>query len=70
MHHKELIVRTANIDYELPWQKPTPNKVSSMFGGTRDKCFGCKKTVYPTEKVNITHNSWFMNITHDIGKSH
>jgi hypothetical protein len=22
-----------------------------MFGGTRDKCLGCQKTVYPTEKV-------------------
>ena len=22
-----------------------------MFGGTRDKCVGCKNTVYPTEKV-------------------
>lgn len=32
-------------------QKPIATKVSSMFGGTRDKCFGCKNTVYPTEKV-------------------
>jgi len=22
-----------------------------MFGGTREKCFGCNKTVYPIEKV-------------------
>ena len=25
--------------------------VSNMFGGTRDKCSGCTKTVYPIEKV-------------------
>lgn len=59
MHHKELLVPTSNVDYELLWQKPSGNKVSSMFGGTRDKCVGCKNTVYPTEKVNIrigSHN--------------
>ena len=32
-------------------QKPISTKVSTMFAGTRDKCFGCKNTVYPTEKV-------------------
>jgi len=32
-------------------QKPAAAKASSMFGGTRDKCSGCQKTVYPTEKV-------------------
>lgn len=32
-------------------QNATPNKVSNMFAGTRDKCVGCKKTVYPIEKV-------------------
>jgi len=36
-------------------QKPGAAKVSSMFGGTRDKCAGCQKTVYPTEKVTINH---------------
>lgn len=34
-------------------QKPNAAKVSSMFAGTREKCFGCKNTVYPTEKVKI-----------------
>lgn len=33
------------------FQKSAATKVSSMFGGTRDKCVGCKATVYPTEKV-------------------
>lgn len=26
-------------------------KVSNLFAGTREKCIGCKKTVYPIEKV-------------------
>lgn len=34
-------------------QNATPNKVSNMFAGTRDKCVGCKKTVYPIEKVIV-----------------
>ncbi|KAK8635525.1 hypothetical protein V6N13_004259 [Hibiscus sabdariffa] len=28
-----------------------PNKFSSMFSGTQDKCAACQKTVYPLEKV-------------------
>jgi len=32
-------------------QKPAAIKVLNKFGGTRDKCAGCQKTVYPTEKV-------------------
>lgn len=42
--------------------------MSSMFVGTRDKCLGCKNTVYPTEKVNKlqthkegSHGVLFMN---------
>ncbi|KAJ8450203.1 hypothetical protein Cgig2_033397 [Carnegiea gigantea] len=31
-------------------QNRTPNKVSSMFSGTQDKCPACNKTVYPLEK--------------------
>ena len=27
--------------------------VSSLFGGTKDKCVGCEKTVYPIEKVKL-----------------
>lgn len=44
----------------MRWQKPTANKVASMFGGTRDKCLGCNNTVYPTEKVTTTHTSSFL----------
>ncbi|KAL1315520.1 LIM domain-containing protein WLIM1 isoform X2 [Arachis ipaensis] len=44
-------------------EKPAAAKVSSMFGGTRDKCAGCQKTVYPTEKVTVNgtpyHKSCF-----------
>lgn len=39
-------------------QKPMANKVSSMFVGTRDKCLGCKNTVYPTEKVQLQNSSY------------
>ncbi|KAG6747613.1 hypothetical protein POTOM_047501 [Populus tomentosa] len=44
-------------------QKPVSTKVSTMFAGTREKCFGCKNTVYPTEKVSVNgtpyHKSCF-----------
>ncbi|KAH1252541.1 LIM domain-containing protein WLIM1 [Glycine max] len=44
-------------------EKHAATKVSSMFGGTRDKCAGCQKTVYPTEKVTVNgtpyHKSCF-----------
>lgn len=32
-------------------QGQSNSKVSSLFGGTQDKCVACKKTVYPLEKV-------------------
>ncbi|XP_044481201.1 LIM domain-containing protein WLIM1-like isoform X1 [Mangifera indica] len=31
----------------------TNSRVSSMFAGTQEKCFACKKTVYPIEKVAV-----------------
>ncbi|KAL4362794.1 hypothetical protein GQ457_04G031800 [Hibiscus cannabinus] len=34
-------------------QSKTPNKLSSMFSGTQDKCAACEKTVYPLEKVTM-----------------
>ena len=33
-------------------QNANANKVSNVFAGTRDKCVGCSKTVYPIEKVS------------------
>ncbi|PNT69126.1 hypothetical protein BRADI_3g49950v3 [Brachypodium distachyon] len=32
-------------------QAKAPNKLSSVFSGTQDKCAACQKTVYPLEKV-------------------
>ncbi|PWA91555.1 GATA type zinc finger transcription factor family protein [Artemisia annua] len=32
---------------------PTPNKLSSLFCGTQDKCRACNKTVYPLEKMTM-----------------
>ncbi|KAK4375081.1 hypothetical protein RND71_005758 [Anisodus tanguticus] len=34
------------------------NKVSSLFAGTRDKCVGCTKTVYPIEKVSVNGTAY------------
>jgi len=36
-------------------QNKVPSKASLMFSGTQDKCIACSKTVYPIEKVKITH---------------
>ncbi|KAL9252291.1 LIM domain-containing protein [Drosera capensis] len=35
-----------------------PNKVSSLFCGTQDKCAACGKTVYPLEKVTLEGESY------------
>ncbi|THG20445.1 hypothetical protein TEA_027524 [Camellia sinensis var. sinensis] len=35
-----------------------PNKLSSLFCGTQDKCPACKKTVYPLEKVTMEGESF------------
>ncbi|KAJ0025106.1 hypothetical protein Pint_08638 [Pistacia integerrima] len=75
-HFDQLFKRTGSLDksfegtpkivkQEKPvdGEKPNAAKVSSMFAGTRDKCFGCKNTVYPTEKVTVNgtpyHKSCF-----------
>ncbi|XP_022018176.1 LIM domain-containing protein PLIM2b [Helianthus annuus] len=34
-------------------QSRAPNKLSSMFSGTQDKCRQCNKTVYPLEKITM-----------------
>ncbi|GJZ68273.1 LIM domain-containing protein WLIM1-like protein [Tanacetum coccineum] len=39
-------------------EKPMANKVSSMFVGTKDKCLGCNKTAYPTERVTVNGNAY------------
>lgn len=35
----------------------TNSKLSSMFGGTKEKCVACNKTVYPIEKVNLSNST-------------
>ncbi|OVA05879.1 zinc finger protein [Macleaya cordata] len=59
-HFDQTFKRTGSLDksFEVPlanlehgWLEQ--NKVATMFAGTRDKCLGCKKTVYPIEKVAV-----------------
>ncbi|GAB4845617.1 LIM domain-containing protein wlim1 [Ancistrocladus abbreviatus] len=39
--------------------KPQSNsRVSSLFGGTQEKCVACKKTVYPIEKVAVDGSAY------------
>ncbi|BAF29883.1 Os12g0510900, partial [Oryza sativa Japonica Group] len=33
-------------------------KVSSAFAGTREKCVGCNKTVYPIERVTVNNTMY------------
>ncbi|KAL3651717.1 LIM domain-containing protein wlim1 [Castilleja foliolosa] len=42
----------------IPNRKQNANKVSSKFGGTKDKCVGCNKTVYPIEKVSVNRAAY------------
>ncbi|KAK4789799.1 hypothetical protein SAY86_017103 [Trapa natans] len=37
---------------------PSTKDVSNMFAGTRDKCAGCNKTVYPIEKVTVNGTAY------------
>ncbi|KAJ7945909.1 LIM domain-containing protein [Quillaja saponaria] len=53
----EGIPRTARVDRSAD-QAHSNSKVSSLFGGTQDKCVTCKKTVYPIEKVAVDGTSY------------
>ncbi|XP_022952743.1 LIM domain-containing protein WLIM1-like [Cucurbita moschata] len=68
-HYDQLFKRTGSLDKSFEGtpkitkpEKPTENEnaksVSSMFGGTRDKCAGCIKTVYPIEKVTVNGTAY------------
>ncbi|RVW56119.1 LIM domain-containing protein WLIM1 [Vitis vinifera] len=70
-HFDQLFKRTGSLDKSfegtpkivkpekpIDSEKPIANKVSSMFAGTRDKCVGCKNTVYPTEKVTVNGTAY------------
>ncbi|KAK7400645.1 hypothetical protein VNO78_11875 [Psophocarpus tetragonolobus] len=68
-HFDQLFKRTGSLDKSFEGtpkiakpektgdEKPAATKVSTMFGGTRDKCAGCQKTVYPTEKCRSSNVS-------------
>ncbi|KZV17787.1 hypothetical protein F511_01596 [Dorcoceras hygrometricum] len=43
---------------EKTLENENASKVSSMFGGTRDKCVGCSNTVYPIEKVTVNGRAY------------
>ncbi|KMT19102.1 hypothetical protein BVRB_1g014990 [Beta vulgaris subsp. vulgaris] len=68
-HFDQLYKQTGSLDKSFdgtPKTKPErhvdsekpPSKISSMFGGTRDKCAGCSKTAYPTEKVTVNGSAY------------
>ncbi|XP_076934480.1 LIM domain-containing protein PLIM2b-like [Bidens hawaiensis] len=42
-----------SLEIKMMLQARAPNKLSSMFSGTQDKCRQCNKTVYPLEKVTM-----------------
>jgi|UniRef100_A0A2N9EZF4 cysteine/glycine-rich protein len=72
-HYDQLFKRTGSLDKSFegtpkilkPERQVDENAkaVSNLFGGTREKCVGCNKTVYPIEKVSVNgtpyHRSCF-----------
>ncbi|KAL3611559.1 hypothetical protein D5086_002579 [Populus alba] len=70
-HYDQLFKRTGSLDKsfegtpkivkpEKPVDNENASKVSNLFAGTREKCVGCNKTVYPIEKVrneDFTHRN-------------
>lgn len=75
-HFDQLFKRTGSLDKSFEGtpkvvkpdkhvdsEKPVASKVSNSFAGTREKCVGCGKTVYPTERVTVNgtpyHKSCF-----------
>ncbi|KAM7252510.1 hypothetical protein ACFE04_024393 [Oxalis oulophora] len=68
-HYDQLFKRTGSLDKsfegtpkivkpEKPAGSENASKVSNMFAGTRDKCVGCNKTVYPIEKVSVNGSAY------------
>ncbi|GFP99409.1 lim domain-containing protein wlim1 [Phtheirospermum japonicum] len=70
-HYDQLFKRTGSLDKSfegtpkitkpeknVKCNKQNANKVSSKFGGTKDKCVGCNKTVYPIEKVSVNGSAY------------
>ncbi|KAI3731902.1 hypothetical protein L1987_63094 [Smallanthus sonchifolius] len=57
-HFEQLFKESGNFSknfqtFKMMQQSRAPNKLSSMFSGTQDKCRQCNKTVYPLEKVTM-----------------
>ncbi|KAA3469341.1 hypothetical protein CXB51_019649 [Gossypium anomalum] len=59
-HFEQLFKESGNFSKNFQTSKErqidqvkTPNKLSSLFCGTQDKCAACHKTVYPLEKVTM-----------------
>jgi len=59
-HFEQLFKATGSFSKNFPTgpkandeQSKVPNKLSSVFCGTQDKCVACKKTVYPLEKMTM-----------------
>ncbi|XP_042496734.1 LIM domain-containing protein WLIM1-like [Macadamia integrifolia] len=66
-HFDQLFKMTGSLDKSFEGAPKIPrsfepahpnNRVSSLFGGTQDKCVACKKTVYPIEKIAVDGNSY------------
>ncbi|ERN18631.1 hypothetical protein AMTRI_Chr12g239250 [Amborella trichopoda] len=69
-HYDQLFKRTGSLDKSFEGtpkiakpEKPIDSegqgaRVSGLFAGTRDKCVGCKKTVYPIEKVAVDGSAY------------
>ncbi|XP_022988956.1 LIM domain-containing protein WLIM1-like [Cucurbita maxima] len=68
-HYDQLFKRTGSLDKSFEGtpkivkiEKPTDNEKanakSNLFAGTRDKCAGCTKTVYPLEKVTVNGTAY------------
>ncbi|MED6106038.1 LIM domain-containing protein wlim1 [Stylosanthes scabra] len=49
----EGVPRTARVERTADQVQSNNSKVSRLFAGTQEKCVGCKKTVYPIEKVGV-----------------
>ncbi|XP_058069808.1 LIM domain-containing protein WLIM1-like [Magnolia sinica] len=50
--------KTTKADKTIDSESATPNRVSNMFAGTKEKCVGCKQTVYPIEKVTVDGSAY------------
>lgn len=68
-HFDQLFKRTGSLDKSFegtpkvvkpdrPVESENGSKVSSMFAGTRERCFGCGKTAYPIEKVTVNGTAY------------